>query len=205
RPVNFLNESRLWHGSQVAAQLDGHDHRRRRCAHRTNCSSKGEPCSQIVQATTRQRPPEAGGFSSRCRALRSPSHPSTRRGRCLPPSDRANLYGPYYAHHWAVFADGVQDGYPFIFQGRDNGVMYWGQFGKVKVSGGGFDGASATGNTKVLAAGRVQVDFWDPEAGYYLNGTYYGGKNLLAIGVAGQGQGSHNGAASVDLLPERQS
>ena len=22
-------------------------------------------------------------------------------GRFLPPSDRANLYGPYYAHHWA--------------------------------------------------------------------------------------------------------
>src|SRR5690606_34431910 len=23
-------------------------------------------------------------------------------GRFLPPSDRANLYGPYYSHHWAV-------------------------------------------------------------------------------------------------------
>ena len=63
-------------------------------------------------------------------------------GRFLPPSDRANLYGPYYAHHWAVYTDGVQDGYPFIFQGRDNGAMYWGQFGKVKLSGGAFDGAS---------------------------------------------------------------
>jgi hypothetical protein len=124
-------------------------------------------------------------------------------GRFLPPSDRANLYGPYYAHHWAVFTDGVQDGYPGIFQGRDNGAMYWGQFGKVKVSGGGFDGLSATGNKKLLAAGRVQVDFWDPEAGYYLNGTYYGGKNLLAIGVAGQVQGSDNSASSVDFLLER--
>jgi hypothetical protein len=38
-------------------------------------------------------------------------------GRFLPPSDRANLYGPYYSHHWAVYTDGVQDGYPFIFQG----------------------------------------------------------------------------------------
>jgi hypothetical protein len=124
-------------------------------------------------------------------------------GRFLPPSDRANLYGPYYAHHWAVFTDGVQDGYPGIFQGRANGAMYWGQFGKVKVSGGGFDGASLTGNKKVLAAGRVQVDLWDPEGGYYLNGTYYGGKNLLAIGVAGQVQGSDNSAASVDFLLER--
>jgi hypothetical protein len=124
-------------------------------------------------------------------------------GRFLPPSDRANLYGPYYAHHWAVFTDGVQDGYPFIFQGRDNGAMYWGQFGKVKVSGGAFDGASATGDKKALAAGRIQVDFWDPEGGYYLNGTYYGGKNLLAVGVAGQVQGSDNTASSVDFLLER--
>jgi hypothetical protein len=124
-------------------------------------------------------------------------------GRFLPPSDRANMYGPYYAHHWAVFTDGVQDGYPGIFQGRANGAMYWGQFGKVKVSGGAFDGKSLTGDTTVLGAGRVQVDFWDAEGGYYLNGTYYGGKNLLAIGVAGQVQGSDNHAASVDFLLER--
>ncbi len=43
-------------------------------------------------------------------------------GRFLPPSDRANLYGPFYAHEWAVYTDGIQDGYPFVFQGRDNGV-----------------------------------------------------------------------------------
>ncbi len=68
-------------------------------------------------------------------------------GRFLPPSDRANLYGPYYAHHWNVFSDGVQDGYPFVATGRDNGVVYWGDFGKLKVSGGGFDGRTATGQT----------------------------------------------------------
>jgi hypothetical protein len=124
-------------------------------------------------------------------------------GRFLPPSDRANLYGPYYSHHWAVYSDGVQDGYPFIFQGRANGAMYWGQFGKVKVSGGAFDGATLTGDDTVLTAGRVQVDFWDPEDGYYLNGTYYGDKNLLAIGVAGQVQGSDKSAYNVDFLMER--
>lgn len=123
-------------------------------------------------------------------------------GRFLPPSDRANMYGPYYAHHWAVFTDGVQDGYPSVFQGRDNGAMYWGQFGKVKVSGGAFDGTSATGNMELLKAGRIQVDLWDPEDGYYLNGTYYGGKNLLAVGAAGQVQGSDS-AWSVDFLLER--
>jgi len=124
-------------------------------------------------------------------------------GRFLPPSDRSNLYGPYYANHWAVYTDGVQDGYPFIFQGRANGAMYWGQFGKVKVSGGAFDGTTLTGDDTLLAAGRVQVDFWDAEDGYYLNGTYYGDKNLLAIGAAGQMQGEDKSAYSVDFLMER--
>jgi hypothetical protein len=55
----------------------------------------------------------------------------------------------------------------------------------------------------VIGAGRVQVDFWDPEDGYYLNGTYYGDKNLLAIGAAGQVQGSDKTAYNVDFLLER--
>ena len=69
-------------------------------------------------------------------------------GRFLPPSDRANLYGPYYAHHWNVYTsgDGVQDGYPFLEVGRDNGVTYWGQFDKMKLYGGIFDGPTTTGS-----------------------------------------------------------
>lgn len=123
-------------------------------------------------------------------------------GRMLPPSDRANLYGPYYANEWAVYQDGVQDGYPFLATGRDNGALYWGQFGILKVSAGALDGPSTTGDTKVLAAGRVQLDFWDKEAGYYLNGTYYGDKNLLAIGAAGQVQDG-NQAYNGDFLLEK--
>src|SRR5579864_7383515 len=65
-------------------------------------------------------------------------------GRFLPPSDRANLYGPFFAHEWLVYTDGIQDGYPFVFQGRDNGVVYWGTFAKkIKVSAGAFDGGTA--------------------------------------------------------------
>ncbi len=95
-------------------------------------------------------------------------------GRVLPPSDRANLAGPYYNNHWNVYSDGIQNGHPFIFQGRDNGVVYWGDFKKVKVSAGAFDGKTATGNPDVLGAARVQVHLWDKEEGYYLNSTYYG-------------------------------
>ena len=96
----------------------------------------------------------------------------------------------------------MQDGYPFEAAGRDNGVMYWGQFGKVKVSVGAFDGRSATGEDDVLCAGRVQVDFWDAEDGYYLNGTYYGEKNLLAIGGAAQAQDGD--VAAERRLPARE-
>lgn len=127
-------------------------------------------------------------------------------GRFLPPSDRANLYGPFYANEWSVYSDGIQDGYPFIFQGRDDGAMYWGDyklgFVKAKVSVGAFDGASADGNTSLIWASRVQLDFWDPENGYYLNGTYYGDKNLLAIAGANETQAGKT-ATTVDFLMER--
>ena len=127
-------------------------------------------------------------------------------GRFLPPSDRANLYGPFYAHEWRVFSDGIQDGYPGIFQGRDNGVAYWGDYkagiAKVKISAGMFDGLSSTGNKDLLGAARVQIDFWDAEEGYYQNATYYGDKNLLAIGGATQFQGSKT-ATTIDFLMER--
>lgn len=88
-------------------------------------------------------------------------------GRFLPPSDRANLYGSYYASNWAVFRDGVQGSYPSEIAGRDNGVMYWGQFGITKVSAGVFDLQPLTkDDSAVLYAGRVQFDFWDAEIGY---------------------------------------
>src|SRR3989442_12331618 len=81
-------------------------------------------------------------------------------GRMLPPSDRANLYGPYYAHHWASFTDGVQDGYPFISAGRANGALYWGRFGKGRLRGAATAAPWPPGKSKRLAAGRSQADFW---------------------------------------------
>jgi hypothetical protein len=124
-------------------------------------------------------------------------------GRFLPPSDRANLYGPYYASNWGVYQDGVQDGYPFETEGRDDGIMYWGQYDKVKFSFGAFDVSGlTTGDSDTLLASRVQVDFWDAEDGYYLNGTYYGEKDLLALGVAAQTADAGD-AYSLDFLLEK--
>jgi len=127
-------------------------------------------------------------------------------GRFLPPSDRANLYGPYYANNWAPYADGVADYYPDVETGRDNGVAYWGDYGPLKAQLGAFDGGSLNSavadKSKLLGAGRLMWDFWDKETGYYLNGTYYGDKNILALGVAGQTQNS-KGAWNLDGLLDK--
>jgi hypothetical protein len=72
-----------------------------------------------------------------------------------------------------------------------------------KLSGGVFDGTSLNGDETLLSAGRIQLDFWDKEGGYYLNGTYYGGKNLLAVGLAGQKKGDDESAWSADFLLEK--
>jgi hypothetical protein len=113
-------------------------------------------------------------------------------GRFLEPSDRANLAGPYYAQDWTPFADGVSDLYPSVATGRDNGIAYWGQFGILKVQVGAFDGESlnsaVTDKSGVLTAARLTLDFWDPEPGYYLNATYYGEKDILALGVVGENE-----------------
>ncbi len=123
-------------------------------------------------------------------------------GRFLAPTDRANLYGPFYASNWNVYEDGVQDGYPGIVQGRQNGVAYWGTFGIAKVSFGLFDAPGTFGEGEVLTSGRVQLNFWDAEPGYYLNGTYYGAKDLLSVGLAGQtSAGKH--AYTLDALMEK--
>lgn len=115
-------------------------------------------------------------------------------GRFLPPSDRANLYGPYFANDWAPYADGVADFYPDVAIGRDNGLAYWGQFGILKVQVGAFDGQSLNSavadKSRVLSAARLTLDFWDAEPGYYFNGTYYGEKDLLALGLAAQNENS---------------
>ena len=128
-------------------------------------------------------------------------------GRMLPPSDRDNYTGPFYANEWLVYQDGVQDGYRFIFQGRDNGITYFGDFKagtvKIKASLGVFDGATANpGDNRLISGGRIQFDFWDPEDGFFLNSTYYGDKNILAVGGATEVQAGKT-SSTVDLMMER--
>ncbi len=109
-------------------------------------------------------------------------------GRMLPPSDRANLSGPFFINTYD---------FPFvsneaaIFDGRDDGAVLWGLVGNqaLKYQVGLYDGAnSIPGGTNPSDSpqfnGRVVYNFLDPETGYYNQSTYYGAKEILAVGAA---------------------
>ena len=125
-------------------------------------------------------------------------------GRFLSPSDRANMAGPYYSMgggYWNNIAS--RYGWNGGVIGRDEGVAVVTSFleDHLAISFGAFEGknifrfsgvgdkSSGTGvsrNDNLMYAGRVQYDFWDAEPGYYGTGSYYGAKDILAIGVAGR-------------------
>ncbi len=144
-------------------------------------------------------------------------------GRFLPPSDRSNLSGPFYLNAWNF--PFVQFGYPNIFQGRDDGAALWGEYGGgvFKWQVGLFEGESAGGprfigqpaTDNLMFAGRLVLNLLDPEPGYYNASTYYGEKDILAIGTSvmhrrdaladavGAGQADFTGW-NIDVLFERQ-
>lgn len=140
-------------------------------------------------------------------------------GQLLPPSDRANLDGPYYLNSYSY--PGLVSQYPAKYAGRDNGVTIWGSFANRKLSyaAGVFRGhnriagASNEGG-KPLFAGRVAYNFWEVEdnPGYWTSSTYYGSANILTLAVAGMYQKDGVGTAlnrgdykawNVDALMER--
>jgi len=118
-------------------------------------------------------------------------------GRFLPPSDRINLDGPYYLSSWNF---PLVQTYPSIFAGRDDGAAVWGDtsFGETqfKYQVGAFQGCADSGSCNtgandednLLYAGRFTLNFWDPEPGYYNSSTYYGGKDILSLGLVLQSQ-----------------
>jgi hypothetical protein len=82
--------------------------------------------------------------------------------------------------------------FPAIFAGRDDGLAVWGQFldKRLKYQVGVFEGVNGEPNTddEVLFAARLVYNVFDPEPGYYNASTYYGAKNILALGVTVQFQ-----------------
>ncbi len=116
-------------------------------------------------------------------------------GRMLPPSDRANLAGPFYAMAWDY--PGVVSQYPQYAVGRDDGLMVWGKVASdmLLYSVGAFEGhnnyqyASSQADN-LLYAGRLAINLLDaePAPAYYEGTTYYGGFNIFTIGLTFQHQ-----------------
>jgi len=109
-------------------------------------------------------------------------------GRMLPPSDRANLSGPFFTNTYDFpFVSNL----PAIFDGRQDGAVVWGIVGNqaLKYQAGIYDGAnSIVGGANPTDApqfnGRLVYNFLDPELGYYNQSTYYGQKHVLAAGIS---------------------
>jgi hypothetical protein len=103
-------------------------------------------------------------------------------GRFLPPSDRANLSGPYYQNAWNYPT--TVNGYPSIYAGRADGAAVWGQVnkGQFKYQAGVFTVDPAVVIGQAIYAARLVYNFLDPEPGYYNSSTYYGSKDVLAVG-----------------------
>ena len=140
-------------------------------------------------------------------------------GRMLPPSDRANLDGPYYLNNWLY--PGLVSQYPAKFAGRDDGATVWGKVfdKKLVYSAGVFEGhnryagASNQGDDPLIA-GRVAYNFLDaePDPAYYESSTYYGSVDILTLAFAlqyeenGVGTAIHRGdytGWNMDLLFEK--
>jgi hypothetical protein len=122
-------------------------------------------------------------------------------GHLLVPVDRSNASGPFFMIPW---------NYPGFFagvaaplegpSGRNNGAVIWGDIagGKFSYFAGAFDNANVASSP--LFSGRLRLALWDPEPGFWGNGSYFGDKNMLSINVGGQFQkhGSANAAGDKD-------
>ena len=135
-------------------------------------------------------------------------------GRFLPSTDRSNLSGPFFLNAWQFPWVQYTNGYYDVFQGRDDGVALYGERGddvQVKWSLGLFEGYDTTGvggDDNLWMVARVVMNFLDPEEGYFNQSTYYGEKDIAAIGFTFSNQDDAHGggmdytAWSMDALLE---
>jgi len=108
-------------------------------------------------------------------------------GQLLVPVDRANYGGPFFAIPWNY--TGAIGFVPHEGpSGRNAGVSVWGDLmgGTFKYVLGAFDGGGTA--ERALFSGRLQYDFIGSEPGYFGNASYFGDKDIVALGVGGQYQ-----------------
>ena len=120
-------------------------------------------------------------------------------GRMLTPTDRSNFSGPWFMAPWnysGVLPTGYFGPRGTEEVGREVGGTVWGDIGKGKFKyyamvgdlDGNYNASGGFAGTSPLYAGRVQYAFVGAEPGFYGSSTYYGGQDIIALGVAGQFQ-----------------
>ncbi|MBO50593.1 MAG: hypothetical protein CMJ69_07390 [Planctomycetaceae bacterium] len=134
-------------------------------------------------------------------------------GRFLPSTDRSNLSGPMFINAWEFPFVQHRNGYYDIFQGRDDGVTLYGDTGddvQLKWSVGVFEGHNnVAGDDDVWLVARAVLNFLDREDSYFNQSTYYGEKDIAAVGFTFSNQDDAHGAGldytswSLDFLYER--
>ena len=141
-------------------------------------------------------------------------------GRMLVPSDRSNFSGFWFMGPWYYpggYYNAIDPNNSFFGapigprqgpDGRNDGATVWGQFGGglFKYYAGAYDVFSATNNP--LFSGRLNLALISPEPGYFHSSTYWGAKDILALGASAQYQKSKGtqtdySEVSVDVLFEK--
>jgi hypothetical protein len=117
-------------------------------------------------------------------------------GQLLVPVDRANYGGPFFAINWnypgilsvgnVLVITAPKEG-PGSY-GRDVGGSLWGD-----IEGGKFNyklGVFQSGplSQSPLFSGRLSMSIIGNETGYFGNGTYFGEKDMVTVGLGGQYQ-----------------
>jgi hypothetical protein len=122
-------------------------------------------------------------------------------GRMPIPSDRASLSTAWSIAPWTMPGSYVRlptttarlaRPFPGPRRGnydRGDGATLWGQFwgGKLKYYAGAFGLDRAEGASPLLSA-RISLSLLDPEPGYRTSSSYYGSKDVFALGVSAQHQ-----------------
>jgi hypothetical protein len=111
-------------------------------------------------------------------------------GQLLVPVDRPNYGGPFFAIPWNYPGFLTVGGHTVVMApaegpyGRNAGGSVWGDFSGFHYALGVFQSGDL--NAKPLYSGRVSYGIVGQETGYFGNATYFGDKNLVAIGLGAQ-------------------
>ncbi|MDP6334652.1 MAG: hypothetical protein QGH98_00225 [Nitrospinaceae bacterium] len=140
-------------------------------------------------------------------------------GRQLPPSDRANMDGPFYlnaAWSYPMVQSFGNQGCAGCNGARDNGMAFHGEVngGKFKWAYGVFEGLAGGADQadNVRHAASLTYAFDDAEPGFYSGSTYFGSKKITTLNLAmhheedGVGTATDQGnftGYSADVLIER--